>query len=103
MQTEFVMAVCDVYVKWKQGDPPRYRCYVNDELFTERSWIWREQYLEEYIPIQAGPGHYTVRYELVEPEHARIKVHNLRVATGPAIIDREGRVQIYTPERSNES
>ena len=54
MQTEFVMAVCDVYVKWKQGDPPRYRCYVNDELFTERSWIWREQYLEEYIPIIEG-------------------------------------------------
>ena len=100
MQTEFVMAVCDVYVKWKQGDPPRYRCYVNDELFTERSWIWREQYLEEYIPIQAVPGFYTIRYELVEPEYARIKIHNLRVDTGPAIIDREGRVQIYTPERT---
>lgn len=98
MKTEFVIAVCDIYVKWKQGDAPRYRCYVNDELFTERSWIWRDQYLEEYIPIQAVPGHYTVRYELVNPEYARIKVNNLRVDKGPAIIDREGRVQIYQGE-----
>ena len=100
MQTEFVMAACDVCVEWKQGNPPRYRCYVNDELFTERSWIWHDRYLEEHIPIQAKPGHYTLRYELVDHEHASIKVDNLRVETGPAIIDCQGRVQIYTPERT---
>ena len=95
MQTEFVMAVCDVHVKWKQGDPPRYRCYVDDELFTERSWIWHDQYLEEHIPIQAEPGHYTIRYELVDPEHARIKVHNLRVITGPGTVNDKGCVHIH--------
>lgn len=100
MQTEFVIAVCDVYCKWKGGPPPRYRCYVNDELFTERTWIWQGQYLEENIQIQAEPGHYEVRYELLDPEHSRLKVHNLRIETGPAIIDRQGRVQIYTPERT---
>jgi hypothetical protein len=98
MQTEFVLAICDVYVKWKGGPPPRYRCYVNDELFTERTWIWTDQYLEEHIQIQAGPGHYDVRYELLDTDHARIKVHNLRIGTGPAVIDRQGRVQIYTSE-----
>jgi hypothetical protein len=98
MQTEFVMAVCDVYVKWKQGDPPRYRCYVNDELFTERSWIWHDRYLEEHIPIQAVPGHYTIRYELVEPEYARIKVHNLRVITGPGTVNDKGCVHIHATQ-----
>ena len=98
MQTEFVMAVCDVHVKWKQGDPPRYRCYVNDELFTERSWIWHDRHLEEHIPIQAEPGHYTIRYELVEPECARIKVHNLRVITGPGTVNDKGCVHIYATQ-----
>ncbi len=99
MGTEFVSAVCDVHVKWKSGPPPRYRVYVNDELFTERTWIFKDQYLEENIQIQAPPGHYEVRYELLDAEHARLKIHNLRIAAGPAIIDRQGRVQIYTPER----
>lgn len=99
MGTEFVSAACDVYIKWKGGPPPRYRCYVNDELFTERTWIWTDQYLEENIQIQAEPGHYTVRFELLDSEYSRLKVHNLRIDSGPAIIDREGRIQIYTPER----
>ena len=99
MQTEFVSAVCDVYIKWKGGPPPRYRVYVNNELFTERTWIWQGQYLEENIQIQAPPGHYEVRYELLDTEHSRLKTHNLRIAAGPAVIDRQGRVQIYTPER----
>jgi hypothetical protein len=98
MQAEFVMAQCDVYCKWS-GEPPRYRCFVNDELFTERTWIWQNQYLEESIQISAPPGKYTVRYELVDPEHAAIKVRNLRIETGPAIITPQGQVQIYTPEK----
>lgn len=98
MQTEFVNAVCDVYIKWKGGPPPRYRVYVNNELFMERTWIWTDRYLEEHIPIQAPPGHYEIRYELLDAEEARLKIRNLRVNEGPAVIDRQGRVQIYTPE-----
>ena len=100
MKTEFVSAKCDVYIKWKGGPPPRYRVYVNDELFTERTWIWTDMYLEENIQIQAIPGFYEIRYELLDSEHSRIKIHNLRIDTGPAVIDRLGRVQIYTPEKT---
>ena len=99
MRTEFVMALTDINCDWS-GNPPRYRCYVNDELFTERTWIWTDKYLEEMIQIQAPPGHYEVRYELLDPDQASIKVRDLRVVEGPAIIDRMGRVQIYTPERT---
>ena len=102
MQTEFVVAKCDIYCQWS-GPYPRYRCYVNDELFTERTWTWHDVYLEESFQIQAPPGKYTVRVELLDTEHARLKVRNLRVDTGPAIIARDGTVQIYTPERPNES
>jgi hypothetical protein len=71
MQTEFVMAVCDVYVKWKQGDPPRYRCYVNDELFTERSWIWHDNILKSIFQFRLSRG--TIPYDMnwLNPEYAQ--------------------------------
>lgn len=98
MSTESVLVVCDVYIKWKGEEPPRYRCYVNDELFTERTWIWHDQYLEEWIPIEAPAGHYQVRYELLDTERAKLKVHNLRIESGPAVIDPNGLVHVYVPE-----
>jgi hypothetical protein len=102
MQTEFVIAKCDVYCEWT-GPHPRYRCYVNDELFSERTWIWQDMYLEESLQIQAPPGKYTVRVEWLDTEHATIKVRNLRVDTGLALMTPDGRVHIYAPERPNES
>ena len=102
MQTEFVIVKCDIHCKWT-GPHPRYRCYVNDELFSERTWIWQDVYLEESLQIQAAPGKYSVRVDLLDTEHASIKVRNLRVDTGPGVIAPDGRVQIYTPEKSNEN
>ena len=102
MQREFVIVTCDIYCKWT-GPHPRYRVYVNNELFAERTWIWHDVYLEEALQIQAPVGKYTVRVELVDTEHAAIKVRNLKIDHGPAIITRDGLVQIYTPEATNES
>ena len=93
MRTEFVIAVADVNCNWT-GEPPRYRCYINDELFTERTWIWDDIYLEEQLQIQAPSGTYTIRYELVDAEHAKLKVKNYRITTGPATVDQKGNIQI---------
>jgi len=98
MQDEFIIVQCDVHCKWDHANPPRYRCFVNDELFTERTWIWTDMYLEENLQISAPPGDYTVRFELVSKENAGLKIRNMRIKTGPAIINREGVIQIYTPE-----
>jgi hypothetical protein len=102
MQKEFVIAKCDVYCKWT-GPFPRYRCYVNDELFSERTWIWRDAYLEESFQIQAVPGRYTVRVELLDTEHASIKVRNLRVDTGHGHIGRDGLLHINRSGKLDES
>jgi len=102
MQTEFVIAKCDVYCKWT-GPFPRYRCYVNDELFSERTWIWRDVYLEESLQIQAVPGQYTIRVELLDTEHSSIKVRNLRVDTGPGQIGRDGLLHINRSGKLDES
>ena len=94
MRTEFVMALVDVNCKWN-NEPPRYRCYVNDELFTERTWIWTEHYLEEQFQIQAEPGEYEIRYELVNGSDAKLKASNYRIIHGPAYIDQKGHVTIW--------
>jgi hypothetical protein len=67
-----------VDIRWKK-QPPNYRIYVNDELFSERTWIWHEEYLEEMLPIHAPPGEYTLRWEIVPPSKGQITVTNPRV------------------------
>jgi hypothetical protein len=100
MLKEFVIAVCDVRCRWSEpSPPPRYRCYVNDELFAERTWIWHNEYLEESLQILAEPGKYRVRYELVDPDDVTLEVSNLRINQGPAVISPDGSVHIYTPKR----
>ena len=87
MQTKSVQVHCDVYCKW-DGSDTRYRLYINDELFTERSWIWsgKEYYLEEVITIEAPPGLYKIKYELLQPTGSKLKIRNMRVTTKNARI-----------------
>ena len=85
--------LCDVYCDW-EGLAPIYRLYVNDELFTERTWIWQTEYLEELLQIEAEPGEYQIRYELVAPHLAQLKVQNMRVEFGPGDIV-ENRLRIH--------
>ena len=84
MQNCSVNVGCDVTAK-VYNQPFRYRVYVNDELFAERAWIWEGIYLEEMLPISAPPGVYLIKFEVVDPDHGRIKVRNWKV-TGPGQI-----------------
>jgi len=100
MRTEFVMTLANVHCTW-DGEPPRYRCYVNDELFAERTWIWSGHYLEEQLQIEAEPGQYRIRYELVDAENASLKVKNYRVSHGPATVDQKGNITIQESNHEN--
>ena len=86
MTQQFVRVLADVHCDCAVDQRPIYRLYVNDELFTERTWIWENVYLEEVIPILAEPGDYVVRYELVPGTTAGLNIQNLRVAEGTATI-----------------
>lgn len=94
MQTECVTVVVDVDCEWFRN-PPRYRCYVNDELFTERTWIWSDMYLEEALVIQGAPGMYQIRYELVGAD-SDVKLHaaNYKIQSGSGTVDQLGCVTI---------
>lgn len=100
MQTHFVRVECDVTAK-VHAQPFRYRAYVNNELFAERTWIWTDSYLEENFQILATPGVYPIRFETVDTDHGRIKVRNHRVVAGPGrIIQYQGETAV---EISNEN
>jgi hypothetical protein len=100
MQTYSVNVVCDVTAK-VLDHPFRYRVYVNNELFTERTWIWQGVYLEEMLPISAPAGVYPIRFETVDPAHGRLKVRNYRINDGTgSIIMYQGETAV---EISNES
>jgi hypothetical protein len=85
MNKKFVSVLADVDCRW-EGLNPVYRLYVNDELFTERTWLWTDEYLEELLQIEAEPGEYVLRWELVKPHLAKLTVKNVRVEFGPGNI-----------------
>lgn len=81
-----VKAIIDVYCHWHEKEP-KYRAFVNHELFTERTWIWdKNTHLEEEFVINAPPGVYEIKYELVNPEQAQLVTKNLRLVEGKARI-----------------
>lgn len=93
MENKFVTVLCDVDCVWDH-DSPRYRVFVNDELFTERTWIWRDHYIEEMLQILAPPGQYQVKFSLVDPELAQLSTTNLRIGQGDARITPQGELEI---------
>jgi hypothetical protein len=94
MNKKFVRVLCDVHCDW-EGLPPVYRVYVNDELFAERTWTWNNVYLEELLQIEAEPGKYHIRHELVPPHLATLKIENMRVELGDAHVVKNHILRIH--------
>jgi len=95
MKTLAVIVHCDVICEW-QDAPPRYRLFVNNELFMERTFIWPDHYLEEVIPIEAPPGIYQIRYELLGSDKDSLRIKNARVLGGPAILHKNLKLEIQS-------
>lgn len=94
MNKKFVRVLTDVHCDW-EGLSPNYRVFVNDELFAERTWLWQNEYLEELLQIEAEPGDYQIRYELVPPHLARLSVQNIRIEYGDATVNHNGTLRIH--------
>jgi len=84
MDMHYVTVQGDVYCSWVH-EPPNYRVYVGDELFTERTFIWRNSFLRETLRLHVPNGKYPIRFEVIG-ENAEIDVKNLRVVEGQAFI-----------------
>jgi hypothetical protein len=62
------------------GYSPRYRVYIDDDLITERTFIWRtDQYIEENVVVEAPVGTHRFRVENVDPELGTFTVENIKL------------------------
>jgi hypothetical protein len=74
----------DVYAHW--GDVhPLYRVYVDNDLLTERNFIWpgHEIYVRENIVVDLEPGSHKLRIEQVG-NHGKIQVKNVMIDGAPS-------------------
>jgi hypothetical protein len=86
MTKQFVRVLADVDCEW-EGLAPTYRLYLDNELFAERTWRWTDVRLEEIMQVEAEPGEYCIRFELVPPHLAQLQVTNVRVDFGPGTVE----------------
>jgi hypothetical protein len=89
-----VRILVDVDMEWSQ-ESPRYRLFVEHEMFVERTWIWHNCYLEEALTVVAAAGKYMIRGELVRPTTASLTLTNWRVDHGPGRITDSGELEIF--------
>lgn len=69
----------NLYCKW-QHTPPAYRLYFDDELMTERSYIWDNEthFLQECVPVWADPSiTHKITIEQVGLSTGKFKVDNV--------------------------
>lgn len=70
---------------------PKYRIYFNNDLLTERSWIWEDSnYIQEDIWVYMGKNiNYLIELEPVvkNPAQAKFKITNLSVEDALLIVD----------------
>jgi hypothetical protein len=74
--TEHKLTV-DVYASW--GDiPPRYRVYVDNDLLTERDFIWSgtNQFIRENIIVNLKPGEHKLQVKQIN-KNGTIRTENV--------------------------
>jgi len=59
--------------------PPAYRIYFNDELLSERNYIWinTEETLEENFFVNVEPGQHQITIRTLEPHSGHFTINNL--------------------------
>jgi hypothetical protein len=81
VKRNFIKALFDLHCEW-YDQAPSYRIYVNDELFAERTFVWKNEYLTEMLQITAPAGTYSVQIKPIEKNLGTFTVRNLRVEVG---------------------
>jgi hypothetical protein len=81
---EHVITV-DVYASWSDV-APRYRVYVDNDLLTERDFIWgsRDIYIRENIIVHLEAGQHSLRVDHVNNSNGSIRTENVTVNGAPS-------------------
>lgn len=93
MGRRYVKVKVDIHCDW-EGLAPIYRLYVDDELFSERTFIWQNQHLEEVLQIKAEAGVHRIKLEKVGPNLADFQLSNWAIVEGNAFYIGENEIVI---------
>ena len=79
-ETRITVQVHALQPRWIDLEQPKYRLYVNDDLITERTWVWDQQtYVEETLWAELASGiSHTVRLELIKSKPCNLAQFGLR-------------------------
>ena len=71
----------DVYCQRKSNNEPAYRVYVNDDLLTERTWIWPayEVYIKENLVVELDSNNNKIVLESIGIDPSNIVFRNVTV------------------------
>ncbi len=86
MQATFIKVRFDLKCKW-EGFGPDYQIYVNDELFTERTYrAVSPEYYSEMLQVYAVPGRYKIQLKVISPQKHNLRMSNTRIEIGNGVI-----------------
>lgn len=70
----------DIFCDW-QTEHEAYRLYLDDDLYTERTYIWRNphQWVREILVAELGPGIHTIKIQPVNSEFQGFKLANFAI------------------------
>ncbi len=80
MKTDITVEVHCLQPNWVALENSKYRLYINDELLTERSWIWdMNTVIEEFISVDVPKNlNHVVRIEVIKEKHMNLSQFALR-------------------------
>lgn len=82
-----VSITVDLWCKYKSQKPPAYRLYVNNELLTERTFLWDQHinYLTEHLIVEVDRGVHELRLEPIDGNPTtEFTLENMHVNGRPA-------------------
>ena len=83
MTKKFVIVAVELHKQLGWNEEFRYRAYVNNELFVERTWVWDDNYyLEEGLQIEAPEGQYKIHFTVHGAHNDVMTASNFKVAEG---------------------
>ena len=87
-ETSIIVEIHALQPRWIDHEKPRYRIYVNDDLITERVWIWDIQtYIEEKLLVNVPTNTtHNIRLEIVKShpkDLAQFGLQNLKINGWP--------------------
>jgi len=67
-----------------EAENQSYRLYVDNNLITERTWIWHNQIrIKEHVYIDIEPGEHTIKVESVNKSFIKFLVTALHIDGQP--------------------